>query len=92
MKMGGKYYFKYVVIVIYFILNFNNLFFVDYINYIRNDNRFENLCWVICFENNKNKGKFGDIVFEFVDELEDEIIEIIDYGKYMFEFYYYSEE
>ncbi|KAI5537749.1 His-Me finger endonucleases family, partial [Trichomonas vaginalis G3] len=92
MKMGGKHYLKHVVIATHFILNPNNLPFVDHINHIRNDNRLENLRWVTYSENNKNKGKFGDIIFEFVDELEDETIEITDYGKHTFEFYYYSEE
>ncbi|KAI5531740.1 His-Me finger endonucleases family [Trichomonas vaginalis G3] len=92
MRIGGKHYFKHVVIATHFIPNPNNLPFVDHINHIRNDNRLENLRWVTCSENSKNIGKFGDIVFEFVDELEDETIEITDYGKHTFEFYYYSEE
>ncbi|KAI5492143.1 His-Me finger endonucleases family [Trichomonas vaginalis G3] len=92
MDMSGKNYFKHIVIATHFIPNPNNLPFVDHINHIRNDNRLENLRWVTCSENNKNKGKFGDIVFEFVDELEDEAIEITDYGEHTFEFYYYSEE
>ncbi|KAI5505189.1 His-Me finger endonucleases family [Trichomonas vaginalis G3] len=92
MRIGGKHYFKHVVIATHFIPNPNNLPFVDHINHIRNDNRLENLRWVTCSENSKNIGKFRDIVFEFVDELEDEAIEITDYGKHTFEFYYYSEE
>ncbi|KAI5496116.1 His-Me finger endonucleases family [Trichomonas vaginalis G3] len=92
MKMGGKHYLKHVVIATHFIPNPNNLPFVDHINRIRSDNRLENLRWVTRSENNKNKSKFRDIVFEFVDELEDEAIEITDYGKHTFEFYYYSEE
>ncbi|KAI5512118.1 His-Me finger endonucleases family [Trichomonas vaginalis G3] len=92
MRIGGKHYLKHVVIATHFIPNPNNLPFVDHINRIRNDNRLENLRWVTCSENNKNRGKFRDIVFEFVDELEDEAIEITDYGKHTFEFYYYSEE
>ncbi|KAI5482984.1 His-Me finger endonucleases family [Trichomonas vaginalis G3] len=92
MRIGGKHYLKHVVIATHFIPNPNNLPFVDHINHIRNDNRLENLRWVTCSENNKNKSNFRDIVFEFVDELEDEAIEITDYGKHTFEFYYYSEE
>ncbi|KAI5551062.1 His-Me finger endonucleases family [Trichomonas vaginalis G3] len=92
MRMSGKRYLKHVVIATHFIPNPNNLPCVDHINRIRNDNRLKNLRWVTCSENSKNISKFGDIVFEFVDELEDETIEIRDYGKHMFEFYYYSEE
>ncbi|KAI5528533.1 His-Me finger endonucleases family [Trichomonas vaginalis G3] len=92
MRIGGKRYLKHVVIATHFIPNPNNLPFVDHINRIRNDNRLENLRWVTRSENNKNKSKFRDIVFEFVDELEDEAIEITDYGKHTLEFYYYSEE
>ncbi|KAI5500043.1 His-Me finger endonucleases family [Trichomonas vaginalis G3] len=92
MRIGGKHYLKHVVIATHFIPNPNNLPFVDHINHIRNDNRLENLRWVTCSENSKNRGKFRDIVFEFVDELEDEAIEITDYGEHTFEFYYYSEE
>ena len=43
-------------------------------------------------ENQKNKSSCNNIIYEYFDKIDDEAIEITDYGKYQFEFYYYSEK
>ncbi|KAI5530156.1 His-Me finger endonucleases family [Trichomonas vaginalis G3] len=82
---------KHRIIAEQWIENPNNLKEIDHINHDRTDNRISNLRWCSKSENNRNKSKYGDIVYEFVDEISDEAVEITDYGKHSFEFYYYVE-
>ncbi|KAI5483653.1 His-Me finger endonucleases family [Trichomonas vaginalis G3] len=51
----------------------------------------DNLKEIDHINHDRNKSKYGDIVYEFVDEISDEAVEITDYGKHSFEFYYYVE-
>ena len=64
---------------------------VDHYNHIRNDNHLENLHWCTQTENNRNKSSHLGVQYEFVDEIDDESIEVTDYGKHQFENYYYDQ-
>ena len=64
---------------------------VDHYNHIRHDNRLENLHWVTKIENNRNKSSHKGIDYEFVDEIDDESIEVTEYGNHQFEDYFYDE-
>ncbi|KAI5532638.1 His-Me finger endonucleases family [Trichomonas vaginalis G3] len=91
LSLNNKIHLKHRIIAEQWIENPNNLKEIDHINHDRTDNRISNLRWCSKSENNRNKSKYGDIVYEFVDEISDEAVEITDYGKHSFEFYYYVE-
>ena len=87
-----KFYYKHKLIAEQFIPNPNNLPEADHIDKCRLNNHIENLRWVTQSQNQKNKtGHNNNVVYEYFDTLDDEAIEVIDYGKnHVFEFYYYS--
>jgi len=94
-KLNNKDFLKHRLIAEQFIPNPDNLPFIDHINRIRTDNHIENLRWISRSENNKNRTlatENSNIIYEYVDTIDDEAIEITDYGKYQFEFYYYVEK
>jgi len=90
--MSGRKYYKHRIIATQWLDNPDNLEFVDHINRNRSDNRIENLRFVSCEENNKNKSSHKDIEYEWIEDndLPDDLIEVSDYGKHEFEDYYYS--
>ena len=67
----------------------NNYTDVDHINHDRTDYHISNLRFVSRSENNENKSSNLNVEYEFVDKIDDEAIEITDYGNHHFEFYYY---
>ena len=83
---------KHRILATQFIPNPDNLSEVDHINRIRTDNRIENLRWVNNSENQKNKTSHKGIEYTFIDDIPDESIVVNDYGKYVFEDYYYDEQ
>ena len=88
---SSKIYRKHRLIAQQWISNPDNLSQVDHINRDRTDNHIENLRWVSHSENNKNKSSNNNVIYEYVEKIDDEAIEITDYGNYHFEFYYYVE-
>ena len=64
---------------------------VDHYNHIRDDNHLDNLRWCTDSENAKNKSSHLGVQYEFVDEIDDESIEVTDYGNHQFENYYYDQ-
>ena len=93
-NLNRKKCLKHRIIAEQFIINDDpeNKTQVDHKNHIRNDNHIDNLRWVSCSENNKNRTSLYNVIYEYVDKIDDEAIEITDYGKYQFEFYYYVEK
>ena len=63
--------------------------FIDHKNRNRTDNRLINLRWVSASENNMNKTASRSGVFEYVDEIPNDSIEVLDYGEHEFEDLYY---
>ena len=91
-KLNSKNYFKHRLIAIQWISNPDNLPQIDHINRNKTDNRIENLRWTNNSENQRNKTGNLNVVYEYFDKIDEEAIEITDYGKYQFEFYYYVEK
>ena len=92
--LNGHPYVKHRLIALQFIPNPENLPFVDHKNKIKTDNRIENLRWVDCSTNCKNRSSSHGIDYNIIDydDCPDDLIIVKDYGKYEFEDYYYSPE
>ena len=91
-SLNKKAYKKHRIIAIQWLPNDDpiNKRFIDHRNRIRADNRLENLRWVSAKENSLNKSASkGGIVYEFVDSIPDDSIEVLDYGDHEFEDLYY---
>lgn len=88
-RLNQKNYRKHRLIARQFLDNSDNFPCVDHINRNRLDNRIDNLRWVTYSDNCKNKSSNKRIVYEYIDELPYEAIEINEYNNYKFEHYYY---
>ncbi|CAL6096404.1 Conserved_hypothetical protein [Hexamita inflata] len=66
---------------------------VDHSSNQRNDNNLKNLRWVSRSENQKNKNRNGrnDDLFEFVDNLPEDAVEVEFYSGHELQDFYYSE-
>ena len=90
---------KHRIIAKQFIPNPDNLKFIDHKNKDRTDYHLENLRWCTSSDNNKNATSRNGIVYEFVDDIPDDAIEITNYDmtkeRREFnsrEYYYYFDE
>ena len=93
--LNGKTYDKHRLIGEQFIPNPDNLPQIDHINRDRTDNHINNLRWVSRSDNDKNRTKSTaniNIIYEYFDTIDDEAIEVKDYGQHHFEFYYFVEK
>ena len=93
-NLNGKRYLKHRLIALQFIPNDDseNKTEIDHVNHNKTDNHLTNLRWVSCSDNAKNKSSHKNIIYEYFDTIDDEAIEITDYGKHKFEFYYFVEK
>ena len=92
-SLNNKNKYKHKIIAEQFIPNDDpiNKIEVDHINNIRTDNRIENLRWVSKKENMRNRKTYGkNNIYEYIDELPEDVIEIKFYKGIEFENYYYS--
>ena len=90
---------KHRIIAKQFIPNPDNLKFIDHKNKDRTDYHLDNLRWCTSSDNNKNATSRNGIVYEFVDDIPDDAIEITNYqmkNEIRFfdnnEYYYYFDE
>jgi hypothetical protein len=89
--IDGRLLLHHRVIADQFITNPDNLQFIDHRNRVRSDNRLENLRWVSRSENCRNKTSHLRTVYEFVETLPVDAIELTQYGAHQFEnLYYYA--
>ena len=90
--LNGDKYYKHRIIAFQFIPNDDpdNKTEVDHQNQVRTDNRVENLRWCTRSENNSNKSSNRGIIYEYVDELPEDFIEVIIYKGIEFDGYFYS--
>lgn len=88
---GFHSYKKHRLIALQFLPNPDNLPEVDHKNKHKDDNHLENLRWVSGSDNCKNKTSYNGVVCEYIDDIPDESIKVLDYGKHQFENYYYCD-
>ena len=82
---------KHRLIALQWIPNPDNLPEVDHINKHRDDNHLENLRWCDRSTNMRNTSSHLGVEYEYFDTINDDAIEVNNYGNHEFEFYYYSE-
>ena len=92
--LNSKSYNKHRLIAIQFIPNPDNLEQVDHISRDKTDYHIENLRWISASGNSKNRTASHDITYEFVKEISDEAIKVLDYNQHRFEdgAYYYHDD
>ena len=92
--LNSKPYKKHRLIALQFIPNPNNYNEVDHINRDRTDYHLNNLRWCSGSTNSKNKSSHKNVTYEFVKEISDEAIKVLDYGNHQFEdsIYYYHDD
>ncbi|CAL6043851.1 Conserved_hypothetical protein [Hexamita inflata] len=79
------------LLALQFIQNPMNLEQVDHINGDRLDYRLQNLRWVTRGQNIKNQNGRNGELFQFVDYLPDDVVEVEIYGQYQLQDYYWSQ-
>ena len=89
--LNQNQYRKHRLVAIQWLPNPNNLPEVDHINHNRSDYHLENLRWCDKSTNNRNKTSNNGVEYEYFDTINDDAIEVNNYGNHEFEFYYYSE-
>ena len=77
------------VIAEQFIPNPLNLPQIDHINHIKDDNRIENLRWCTNKDNTNNRKTYAGRELIYVDEINENAIEVEYYGEHRFENYYF---
>ena len=85
-------FYKHRIIAETFIPNPNNFKEVDHISGIRNDNRLKNLRWVSHSMNMKNRGSSRNVIYNYVDEINDEAIIVNHYSDNTFDDLYFDPE
>ena len=65
---------------------------VDHKNKDRTDYHLENLRWCTHSDNNINKVSYGNYLYEYVDELPEDAIKVLEYGKHEFVDYYFADD
>ena len=83
--LNRKNYLKHRLIALQFIDNPDNLPYIDHINRDKTDYHIENLRFVSSSTNNKNKSSHLNVTYEFVKEISDEAIKVLDYGNHRFD-------
>ena len=92
--LNRKTYQKHCIVASQFIENDNPeaKLCVDHKNQIRNYNNVKNLRWTTYSENNFNRSSSHGYDFVYVDDIPNDSIEVLQYGKHCFVDYYYVEE
>lgn len=87
-------YFKHVLIAKQFLPNDDpeRKVEVDHINHNTTDYHLFNLRWVTKSLNQKNKATHNGILFNYLDEIDEDSITVTDYGNHKFEDYYFDEK
>ena len=91
-KLNRKFWLKHRIIALQFIPNPENKPFIDHIDHNRSNNHIKNLRWVSQAENLKNTSSYSGRAFEFFDEINEDSIEILEYGNHKFKDFYYDPE
>ena len=87
--LNSKSYQKHVLIAKQFIPNPNHLSIVDHKDHDRTNYNISNLRWVSQKDNNRNKSSHKGIQYEFVDNIPDDAITVVEYGEHTFTDYYF---
>ena len=91
LHLGLKKYLKHRLIALQFIPNDDpeHKTQVDHINHNRADNHLENLRWCTRSENMKNTGSYKGVHYEYVNDIPEDSIKIVEYNSHTFEDYFY---
>ena len=96
-NLKQKLYSKHILIAKQFIPNDDPIHKtqVDHINQIPTDNRIENLRWVTCQTNNRNRAIYNGVQSQYIKEIDENSL-VVDYyetktERHEFENYYYHD-
>ena len=88
-SLNGKAYKKHRVVAIQWLPNPDNLPFIDHKNRNTSDYHIENLRWVTNSENFRNRKGNNGVMYEYVDDIPDESIEVTEYNNHKFEYLWF---
>jgi hypothetical protein len=88
----ARNYYLHVLIAKQFIPNPEHLLQIDHIDRDRLNNDILNLRWVTRRQNSLNKSSHMGIIYEFVDSLPVDALQVTHYANYTFENLYYANE
>lgn len=93
LSLNRKHYLKHRLIADQFIENDDpvNKTEIDHINRDKTDNHIVNLRWCSHSDNNKNKSSCKGVIYDYVDSVPNDTIEVNEFNGHEFEFYYYSQ-
>ena len=91
-SIDGQSYCLHRIIAEQWLPNPDNLKEVNHKNHIRNDNRLENLEWISKSDNRKDRIKYQKQKVEFIDELPDSAVELVQYGGFEYDRYWFDYE
>lgn len=93
-SLNSKPYTKHRLIALQFLPNPDNLEQVDHISRDRTDYHLTNLRWVSHSTNQRNKTSSNHVTYDFVKEISDDAIKVLDYNQHHFEdgAYYYHDD
>ena len=92
-NLNGKHQYHHRLVALQFVENDDpaHNIVVDHINHDRTDNHINNLRWCTPAQNSKNlKGSRNNIQYTYVDDIDDDCIEIRKYGNRVLEGYFYD--
>ena len=91
-SIDGKQMKKHRLIGFQWIPNPDNLPQIDHKNRIPSDNHISNLRWVSNQENCKNRSHYGEIKYNYINDIPPEAILVNQYNNYQFEGLYFHDD
>ena len=89
--LNKKNYLLHRIIAEHYIDHNDKYSVIDHVDQHRDNYKISNLRWTTTKENNKNRSGNKGVEYKFVDELPDNAVSILRYGKHWFKDYYYAD-